>query len=289
MNSIEVKCRAKLNLSLDIIGVREDGYHLMDMIMQSIDLSDILVFKKTHRNDIEIVSKTEDVPLNEDNLVYKAAKLLKERYKITGGVKIEIEKKIPVNSGLGGGSANAAGTIVSLTKLWKIDVCKDNLLEIGLMLGADVPFCIRGGTARVGGIGEKIKNLKPIVNVPVVILMPSVGVSTQEAFERIDLLSNYERPNTEILVSAIKKKDINVISKNLVNVFKTSGLSPQSDRLIKFLKNNGALGASMSGSGSAVFGIFDSEKSALSVLAKAEKEYRGFLTRFVDAGLSFLK
>ncbi|NLL91254.1 MAG: 4-(cytidine 5'-diphospho)-2-C-methyl-D-erythritol kinase [Ruminococcaceae bacterium] len=286
MNTIEVKCRAKLNLSLDIIGIREDGYHLMDMVMQSVDLADTLFFKKTDKNEIEIVSATGDVPENEDNLVYRAAKLLKERYKIADGVKIEIQKRIPLNSGLGGGSADAAGTIVSLAKLWEIDVQEDVLFEIGLMLGADIPFCMRGGTARVGGIGERINNLKPLVNIPTVILMPSTGISTREAFKRIDRLRDYDRPNTEILISAIESKNIKVISNNLINVFKTSGLSPQSDRPIELLINHGAMGASMSGSGSAVFGIFDSKESALSALRRVEDKYVGFLTRFVDSGLS---
>ncbi|NMA06649.1 MAG: 4-(cytidine 5'-diphospho)-2-C-methyl-D-erythritol kinase [Ruminococcaceae bacterium] len=286
MDTIEVKCRAKLNLSLDVIGIREDGYHLMDMVMQSVDLADTLLFKKTNKNEIEIVSASGDAPRNEDNLIYKAAKLLKERFKINDGIRIEIEKKIPLNSGLGGGSADAAGTIVSLAKLWKIDAPKDVLFEIGLMLGADIPFCMWGGTARVGGIGEKIKYLKPLINVPAVILMPSIGISTREAFKRIDRLKDYERPNTEILISAIEAEDIDVISKNLVNVFKTSGLSPQSDRPIELLKSHGAMGASMSGSGSAVFGIFDSKKSALSALRRIDDRYLGFLTHFVDSGLS---
>ena len=286
MDTIEVKCRAKLNLSLDVIGIREDGYHLMDMVMQSVDLADTLLFKKTNKNEIEIVSASGDAPRNEDNLIYKAAKLLKERFKINDGIRIEIEKKIPLNSGLGGGSADAAGTIVSLAKLWKIDASEDVLFEIGLMLGADIPFCMRGGTARVGGIGEKIKYLKPLINVPAVILMPSIGISTREAFKRIDRLKDYEKPNTEILISAIETEDIDVISKNLVNVFKTSGLSPQSDRPIELLKSHGAMGASMSGSGSAVFGIFDSKKSALSALRRIDDRYLGFLTHFVDSGLS---
>ena len=286
MDTIEVKCRAKLNLSLDVIGIREDGYHLMDMVMQSVDLADTLLFEKTNNNEIEIVSASGDAPRNEDNLIYKAAKLLKERFKINDGIRIEIEKKIPLNSGLGGGSADAAGTIVSLAKLWKIDASEDVLFEIGLMLGADIPFCMRGGTARVGGIGEKIKYLKPLINVPAVILMPSIGISTREAFKRIDRLKDYEKPNTEILISAIETEDIDVISKNLVNVFKTSGLSPQSDRPIELLKSHGAMGASMSGSGSAVFGIFDSKKSALSALRRIDDRYLGFLTHFVDSGLS---
>ena len=160
MSSIELKSRAKINLSIDVLGKREDGYHLVEMIMQTIDLYDIIKIKEIEIDEININSNSSDIPLNENNIVYKAAKVLKDQFNIKNGVEIFIEKNIPVAAGMAGGSSNAAAVLVGLNKLWKLNLSEVRLQEIGLKLGADVPFCISGNAALAQGIGEELTYIK---------------------------------------------------------------------------------------------------------------------------------
>ncbi|MGL5506953.1 MAG: 4-(cytidine 5'-diphospho)-2-C-methyl-D-erythritol kinase, partial [Paraclostridium sp.] len=160
MNSINLKSRAKINLSIDVIGKREDGYHIVEMIMQTIDLYDNIQLKELNKDEIVVKSECSYIPLDEDNIVYKAASLIKEKLDIKKGIEISIKKNIPVAAGMAGGSSNAAAVLVGLNELWKLNLSKDNLREMGLKLGADVPFCIEGGTALAEGIGEKLTYIK---------------------------------------------------------------------------------------------------------------------------------
>ena len=159
MNSIELKSRAKINLSIDVLGKRQDGYHLVEMIMQTIDLFDIIKIFSLNEDKIIISSNSKDIPTDSSNIVYKAVNLIKQEFSIKRGIEIYIEKNIPVAAGMAGGSSNAAAVLVGLNKLWNLDLSKNKLKELGLQLGADVPFCIEGGASLAENIGEKLTNI----------------------------------------------------------------------------------------------------------------------------------
>ena len=203
MSSIELKSRAKINLSIDVLGKREDGYHLVEMIMQTIDLYDIIKIKEIEIDEININSNSSDIPLNENNIVYKAAKVLKDQFNIKNGVEIFIEKNIPVAAGMAGGSSNAAAVLVGLNKLWKLNLSEVRLQEIGLKLGADVPFCISGNAALAQGIGEELTYIKGLSKDTVILVCkPNLFVSTKEVYEGLDLqnIKNISIFNPELYV-----------------------------------------------------------------------------------------
>ena len=265
MNSISLKSRAKINLSIDVIGKREDGYHIVEMIMQTIDLYDDIKLKELEEDNITIKSECSYIPLNEDNIVYKAAKLIKEKMDIKKGIEIFIKKNIPVAAGMAGGSSNAAAVLVGLNELWKLGLSKDELRDLGLKLGADVPFCIEGGTALAEGIGEKLTYIKGInKDVNILVCKPDIFVSTKEVYQSLDIKNIEKRPDNKLLIEKLKNDDIVSVSINMVNVLEEVTSKKYSD--IKVIENiiakNGAMGTMMSGSGPTVFGFFDNEEKA---------------------------
>ena len=265
MNSISLKSRAKINLSIDVIGKREDGYHIVEMIMQTIDLYDDIKLKELEEDNIIIKSECSYIPLNEDNIVYKAAKLIKEKMDIKKGIEIFIKKNIPVAAGMAGGSSNAAAVLVGLNELWKLGLSKDELRDLGLKLGADVPFCIEGGTALAEGIGEKLTYIKGInKDVNILVCKPDIFVSTKEVYQSLDIKNIEKRPDNKLLIEKLKNDDIVYVSNNMVNVLEEVTSKKYSD--IKVIENiiakNGAMGTMMSGSGPTVFGFFDNEEKA---------------------------
>lgn len=265
MNSISLKSRAKINLSIDVIGKREDGYHIVEMIMQTIDLYDDIKLKELEEDNITIKSECSYIPLNEDNIVYKAAKLIKEKMDIKKGIEIFIKKNIPVAAGMAGGSSNAAAVLVGLNELWKLCLSKDELRDLGLKLGADVPFCIEGGTALAEGIGEKLTYIKGInKDVNILVCKPDIFVSTKEVYQSLDIKNIEKRPDNKLLIEKLKNDDIVSVSNNMVNVLEEVTSKKYSD--IKVIENiiakNGAMGTMMSGSGPTVFGFFDNEEKA---------------------------
>ena len=265
MNSISLKSRAKINLSIDVIGKREDGYHIVEMIMQTIDLYDDIKLKELEEDNIIIKSECSYIPLNEDNIVYKAAKLIKEKMDIKKGIEIFIKKNIPVAAGMAGGSSNAAAVLVGLNELWKLGLSKDELRDLGLKLGADVPFCIEGGTALAEGIGEKLTYIKGInKDVNILVCNTDIFVSTKEVYQSLDIKNIEKRPDNKLLIEKLKNDDIVSVSNNMVNVLEEVTSKKYSD--IKVIENiiakNGAMGTMMSGSGPTVFGFFDNEEKA---------------------------
>ena len=265
MNSISLKSRAKINLSIDVIGKREDGYHIVEMIMQTIDLYDDIKLKELEEDNIIIKSECSYIPLNEDNIVYKAAKLIKEKMDIKKGIEIFIKKNIPVAAGMAGGSSNAAAVLVGLNELWELGLSKDELRDLGLKLGADVPFCIEGGTALAEGIGEKLTYIKGInKDVNILVCKPDIFVSTKEVYQSLDIKNIEKRPDNKLLIEKLKNDDIVSVSNNMVNVLEEVTSKKYSD--IKAIENiiikNGAMGTMMSGSGPTVFGFFDNEEKA---------------------------
>ena len=276
MNSIKLKSRAKVNLSIDVLGKRQDGYHLVEMIMQTIDLYDLIEIKEKEENQITIKSASEEIPLDCNNLVYKAADLIKKTFNINKGVEIHIKKNIPVAAGMAGGSSNAAAVLVGLNKLWNLNLSDQTLEELGLKLGADVPFCINGGAVLASGIGEELTPIKGLSkDVCIVVCKPDLFVSTKEVYEGLDLQNIKNRPDNKFLIECLKKGNINLLATNMVNVLET--VTSKMHEEIKDIENvmleNNALGSMMSGSGPTVFGLFDKEEDALSTKGELLKKY----------------
>ncbi|QGU94111.1 4-(cytidine 5'-diphospho)-2-C-methyl-D-erythritol kinase [Clostridium bovifaecis] len=253
-----IKAYAKINISLDVLGKREDGYHLLEMIMQNIELYDVLKIERAKKG-INIECNRPYVPIDERNLVYKAAKLFIDAYSIQDGVDISINKNIPVAAGLAGGSTDAAATLVAMRDLYNINASDDELSEIGLNIGADVPYCIKGGTALCKGIGEKVTPLKSFKGHILVLVKPNFGVSTKEVYKSLDLNKIYKHPNTLELIKAVENDDIMYVSENMKNVLENVTLKKHT--VLKEIKEkmirSGALGSMMSGSGPTIFGFFD--------------------------------
>ena len=265
MNSIQLKSRAKINLSIDVLGKRKDGYHLVEMIMQTIDLYDRIKISALNEDKIVIKSKSLDIPLNDDNIVYKAANLIKNKFNINSGVEIYIEKNIPVAAGMAGGSSNAAGVLVGLNKLWNLGLSEEELKAIGLKLGADVPFCISGQAALAENIGEKLTKIEGLdEDTFILICKPELFVSTKEIYEEIDSKEIKRRPDNKLLINLLKEKDIEGLSRNMYNVLEevTKDKYPVIDKIEQIMMQNNALGSMMSGSGPTVFGLYSKLEDA---------------------------
>ena len=271
MNSIDLKSRAKINLSIDVLGKRDDGYHIVEMIMQTIDLYDNLKITKIEGDFIKIKSDSEDIPLNQDNIVYKAADILKKRFNIKDGVEISIQKNIPVAAGMAGGSSNAAAVLVGLNKVWNLGLSESEFKEIGLQLGADVPFCITGGSALAQGIGEELTNIHGLSEgVNILVCKPDIFVSTKEVYQSLDMNKVQKRPENQKLIESLKNDDIKYVSENMVNVLEevTASKYKEIKQIEATMMKNKALGSMMSGSGPTVFGLFDNKEYAI----KAKEE-----------------
>ena len=276
MKSIELKSRAKINLSIDVIGKREDGYHLVEMIMQTIDLYDIIKITENDIDEININSNSLDIPLNKNNIVYKAAEVLKERFNIKSGLNIFIQKNIPVAAGMAGGSCNAAAVLVGLNKLWNLELSEKQLQEIGLTLGADVPFCISGNAALAQGIGEELTYIKGLPkDTSILICKPNLFVSTKDVYQGLDLDNIKDRPDNKLLIKCLEEGNIKVLSENMVNVLEsvTSKMHEEILDIEKVMLDNNALGSMMSGSGPTVFGLFEKEEDAIKGKEKLLKKY----------------
>ncbi|MFL0245867.1 4-(cytidine 5'-diphospho)-2-C-methyl-D-erythritol kinase [Candidatus Clostridium stratigraminis] len=278
-----IKAYAKINLSLDVIGKREDGYHLLAMLMQTIDLYDIININKASKG-INLTSNKAYLPNDDRNLCYKAAKLFIEKYEIKEGIDIYIKKNIPVAAGLAGGSTDAAAVLKAMNDIYEVNASNEELMELALKIGADVPYCIIGGTALCEGIGEKVKKLHSFKNHIIVIIKPPFGVSTKEVYQNLDLSKVFKHPDTEHLMAAIENDDLNYISKNMKNILENVTL--RKHNILKDIKNSmlkyGALGAMMSGSGPTIFAFFEDMLKAQYCFEKLKLKYNEvFITRTI--------
>jgi 4-diphosphocytidyl-2-C-methyl-D-erythritol kinase len=283
MNSIELTANAKINLSLDIIGKRSDGYHNVKMIMQAIKLQDT-VFLETSNNDIQIECNSCWVPSNNENIAFKAAELLKTNYNIKKGVKIRIIKNIPVAAGLAGGSADAAAVLRGMNNLFNLGISEEHLMELGKNIGADVPYCIMGGTMLAEGIGEILTPVRPLSGVNIILIKPKIGVSTAWVYKNLNLDKINVRPDTGLLLNAIETRDLDKLGRNMVNVLETVTIEKFSiiNEAKKKLVELGAIGSMMSGSGPSVFGIFRDRISAEQAYnAVKSKKWECFLTETI--------
>jgi 4-diphosphocytidyl-2-C-methyl-D-erythritol kinase len=261
IEQVVIKANAKLNLTLDIVGKRSDGYHELESLMQSVDLSDAVRIRRG--NGISV--SCSDVSLSGDgNLAYRAAELFFKAAGLEGGVAIDILKRIPVAAGLGGGSADAAAVLVGLEALFETGLGKNRLCEIGLELGADVPFCVLGGSMLAQGVGERLTPKPSLPQCRILISKSGEKSSTGGLYARYDRCGAESRPNTRKMLAALKKGNLEEVCYNLCNVFEK--IVPESAEIKKQMLESGALGASLSGSGPSVFGIFADEKSACACL-----------------------
>ncbi|PRR83172.1 4-(cytidine 5'-diphospho)-2-C-methyl-D-erythritol kinase [Clostridium vincentii] len=277
------KAYGKINISLDIVGKREDGYHLLEMIMQSIELYDEIEIEII-KEGIEIKCDKHFIPTDRRNLAYKAAEIFIEKYNINSGVSINIVKNIPVAAGLAGGSSDCAAVLKIMNKLFKINASEEELMSLGITLGADVPYCIKGGTALCEGIGEGITVLDSFQNHIVVLVKPPFGVSTREVYKGFDINKAKVHPNTKELISKMKVNDLYYVANNMKNLLENVTLRKHKSiySIKEIMISKGALGSMMSGSGPTVFGLFDDMQLAQKCYDEMKKKYNDvFLTRTI--------
>jgi len=277
MNKIKINSYSKINLTLNILSRREDGYHEIETIMQSINLTDQVIITK-EKEGIKIKCNHPEVPVNANSLAYRSAEKIINRYGIKKGVKIEIEKKIPLASGLAGGSANSATILIGINKLFSLNLSNEDLRGIGEELGMDIPFFIQNGTALAYQRGEKLIPLSTInPSLWVIILNPGFNISTHWAYNNLDLDSiKGEKSNTKAMLKALKERKSQEIAKNLFNSFESLIIKkyPEVGKIKNRLIEEGVLGALMSGSGPTVFGITQNKEEALKIYEKLRPEYK---------------
>lgn len=263
-DTIQLKAYAKINLGLDVIGVRQDGYHEVRMIMQTVKLFDKLSFRLLEEDIIRIKTNLGFLPTDENNLVYKAIRLLKETYGVSEGIEVDLFKCIPVAAGMAGGSSDCAAALIGASRLFKLNLDKKKLMEYGVKLGADVPYCIMRGTALSEGIGEILTPLPSIPDCYILIAKPPISVSTKFVYEHFDAQENVVHPNIDGMVEAIHHKDLEGIIKRFGNVLETVTIPeyPVIDEIKQLMMEKGAMNAMMSGSGPTVFGFFKDKNIA---------------------------
>lgn len=264
MDEISLKALAKINLGLDVVRRREDGYHEVRMIMQTIHLYDRLDIAKCQEPGIHITSNLSFLPVNENNLIYKAGKMLMDEFGIASGVTVRLNKRIPVAAGMAGGSTDAAAMLYGMNELFDLKLKRSDLMERGVKIGADVPYCILRGTALAEGIGEQLTALAPMVKCPVLIAKPQISVSTKFVYENLKLDENTLHPDIDRLIRDIENKDLQAIAGHMGNVLESVTIPnyPIIAEIKELMKKSGAVNAMMSGSGPTVFGLFADEKTA---------------------------
>ncbi len=273
MKDISVKALAKINLGLDVVRRREDGYHEVRMVMQTIHLFDRLEMAKNSSGEISITTNLSFLPTNRNNLVYRAAELLREEFQIKDGLTINLHKHIPVAAGMAGGSTDAAAVLYGMNRMFNLGLKREELMERGVKIGADVPYCIMRGTALAEGIGEKLTALPPMVKCPVLIAKPQISVSTKFVYENLRLNDKTVHPDIDALVENIRKKDLNAVASEMGNVLETVTIPnyPVIAQIKEYMLEHGAVGAMMSGSGPTVFGLFEDGDTAVAAYEKMKE------------------
>ncbi|NLB80073.1 MAG: 4-(cytidine 5'-diphospho)-2-C-methyl-D-erythritol kinase [Clostridiaceae bacterium] len=276
-----LKSPAKLNLTLDVVGKRQDGYHLIESVMQTVSLCDEIHLMKA--KELSIQTDVSFIPDGPGNIAFRAAELFFKTTQKTGGVSIKIKKNIPVGAGLGGGSSNAASVLHGLNIMYDANLTKQQLEKMGLELGTDVPFFFTKGVCLATGLGQELKPINSQIKATVVIIKPNFSVSTKFAYKKLDKIGTQHTPNTDAMITALQSGSVNEVGANLYNAFESviSAAHPQILTIKQLLINAGAQGAQMTGSGSAVFGIFKDEKTAHSCAVCVSKKYRSvFIASF---------
>lgn len=261
---MKLRAYAKINLGLDVLCRREDGYHDVKMIMQTIQMYDMLEMEKSEKPGIHLTTNLSYIPVNENNLVYKAAKLLMDQYGVEEGITINLNKFIPVAAGMAGGSSDAAATLVGVNKMFQLGLTRQQLMELGVKIGADVPYCVMRGTALAEGIGEKLTVLPPMPPCYVLIGKPGISVSTKFVYTNLNLGPDTHHPDIDGMIQALEKGDLYGITDRMENVLEKVTIPeyPVIETIKDHMKAHGAVNAMMSGSGPTVFGIFDDKEKA---------------------------
>lgn len=284
MKTVTVEAPAKINLGLDIIGRRDDGYHLLRMIMQTVSLYDeITVWKVDSGVSMEIEYDSNDtnhanLPVDDNNLCIKAAKLMIDKYGLNYGFKIRLLKRIPSEAGLAGGSSDAAAVMIGIRNLMSLDATDRDLAEIGLSIGADVPYCVLKGTMLAEGIGEKLTRLDDMPVTDVLLVKPNVAVSTAEAYHRIDASGDLKHPEIDEIISELNLQDLSDLGNKMGNVFEDMVIDtyPVIRELKQELREQGAFGALMSGSGTCCYGLFKDEDELNNAYLYFKKKYPAY-------------
>lgn len=288
---VKLKVFAKINLMLDIIARRTDGYHDLFMIMQSVNLYDTIIVTENKSKSISIICNVSGIPLDNKNIAWKAAEgFFEYTKKKNKGIAINIEKNIPYAAGLAGGSADGAGVIIALNKIYGTNLTENELCKIGVKIGADVPFCLTGGTLLAQGVGEVLSKVKPLRRCYIVLAKPKFDVNTGEAYSQFDSFGKNHTPDKLGMLCAIQERNLNEIAGKMENVFEQFIDVPNRIDIKEIMRNNGALGVCMSGSGPTVFGIFDdkekAQKTALELKAFTDDV---FLTKPVSKGYKIIE
>ena len=286
---MRLRALAKINLGLDILRKREDGYHEVRMIMQTIQMYDVLEMRKVKKPGISLSVNYPYIPNDERNLVYKAAKLLMDEFQVKEGLEIRLEKFIPVAAGMAGGSSDAAAALVGVNRLFKLGLSEKDLMERAVNIGADVPYCVMRGTALAEGIGEKLTRIAQVPDCFVLIGKPGINVSTKAAYESLQLDQIQTHPDIDGMIRDIESGDLRAMTEKMENVFEPGiiGRYPVIGEIKALMEEHGALKAMMSGSGPTVFGIFDDRKrmeKAAAVLRESRLAKTVFATEVTKAG-----
>lgn len=287
MDFLKLDARAKINLGLDVLRRRDDGYHEVKMVMQTVGIRDRLEFRKLPENVIRMETDRRGLPVNEHNLVYRAVRLMKETFGIQEGVFVRLQKNIPIAAGMAGGSTDAAAAIHGMDRLFDLKLTLEEKQKLGVKIGADVPYCLMGGTALSEGIGEILTALPAVPCAHLVIAKPAISVSTKFVYENLHANSLTKHPDIDGMVFSIQKGDLAGITSRMENVLETVTIKhyPIIAEMKAFLKEQGAMNALMSGSGPTVFGVFEKEETARRAYeAMRQKGFTKqlFLTGFVN-------
>ena len=264
MDEIRLKALAKINLGLDVTGCREDGYHLVRMIMQTIHLFDSIQMEKISVPEIRLTTNIRFLPTDEHNIAYKAARLLIEEFKLTQGIRIDIKKCIPVSAGMAGGSTDAAAVLYGMNQMYELKLSQKQLAKRALALGADVPYCLMRGTALAEGIGEKLTRLPAMPRCPVIIAKPGISVSTKWVYEKLSLDEQIKHPDIDQLITDIRQQNLKKMASHMGNILEKVTIReyPVIAQIKENLMEHGALNAMMSGSGPTVFALFEERGKA---------------------------
>lgn len=265
MNTIQMKAYGKVNLGLDVLRRREDGYHEVRMIMQTVQLYDKITMEERHREGIELETNLPFLPVNENNIAYRAARMLMEEFHIPGGLNIKIEKHIPVAAGMAGGSTDGAAVLYGVNQIYQLGLTKRQLMERGVRLGADVPYCIMRGTVLSEGIGEILTPVASMPDCHILVAKPPISVSTKYVYEHLKLDLVKRRPDIDGMIEALEAGNLKGVADSMENVLETVTIPehPEIEAIKDVMRSGGALNAMMSGSGPTVFGIFDDEEKGM--------------------------
>lgn len=274
MDKIKLKALGKINLGLDVLGRRPNGYHDVRMVMQTVYLYDQILLEKTDKEGISLETNLFYLPVNENNLAYRAAKMLIDEFAIKEGVHISLEKHIPVAAGMAGGSSNAAAVLYGMNRLFQLGLTDQELMDRSVQLGADVPYCIMRGTVLAEGIGEKLTPLPAMPKCHVLLAKPPISVSTQKVYEKLDAQEVTKHPDIDGILLGLQTGDLEKITSSMGNVLENVTITeyPQIERIKDVMKEEGALNAMMSGSGPTVFGIYDDKMLARRAVARIREE-----------------